>query len=79
MRAWYDRDMNNPPINKGERVVVNGNLQPYAKEVVADCIYSDEEARWAIVLHWPDAPGGGISRVWDTDENNGWYRYAAAN
>jgi hypothetical protein len=70
----------NPPIQKGVRVVVAGNLQPYARAVVADCVYKPEEARWAIILEWPDAPGGpNVSRVWDTDEGRGWYRYADAN
>ena len=68
----------NPPIEKGERVVVNGNLQPYAEAYVAECVWNASEARWAIILEWPKAPGRpGLSRVWDTDEGKGWYRYAA--
>lgn len=70
----------NPPISRGERVIVNGNLQPYALAIVADCVYQPNEARWAIVLEWPNAPGGpGYSRVYDHDEGKGWYRYVAAN
>jgi hypothetical protein len=60
--------------------VVNGMLQPYAKALVLECAFSEKEARWAILLEWPDAPGGpGRSRVWDTDEGKGWYRYTEAN
>lgn len=70
----------NPPINKGERVVVNGNLQPYATAIIVDCVYQAAEARWAVLLEWPHAPGGpGYSRVYDTDEGKGWYRYAATS
>lgn len=69
----------NPPIKSGERVVVNGNLQPYAKAIVLECVYNAQEARWGIILDWPEAPGGGRSRVWDTDEGKGWYRYASAS
>lgn len=70
----------NPPIEKGARVVVGGNLQSYAVALVADCIFQIKEARWAIVLEWPNAPGGpGYSRVYDHDEGKGWYRYAATS
>ena len=70
----------NPPIEKGTRVVVAGNLQPYARALVADCFYDKNSARWAIVVEWPDAPGGpGVSRLWDTDEGKGWYRYSTAS
>ena len=69
-----------PPVNKGERVVVGGNLQSYAAAYVADCVYVPHEARWGIVLEWPNAPGGpSASRVWDTDEGTRWYRYEASN
>jgi hypothetical protein len=69
-----------PPIKVGERVVVNGNLQPYAKAFVCDLVYKQDEARWAIILEWPEAPGGrAMSRVWDTDEGSVWNRYASLN
>jgi hypothetical protein len=72
----------NPPIKTGERVVVYGNLQPYATAIVVDLSYNHQEARWGIVLEWPNVPGGpATSRVWDTDEGKVWRRYAdvAAN
>lgn len=70
----------NPPIKKGARVIVYGNLEAYATAIVVDCSYQQSESRWAIVLEWPNAPGGpGYSRVYDTDEGKGWYRYAASN
>jgi len=70
----------NPPIEKGKRVVVNGNLQPYALAVVVETIFVEKEARWAIVLEWPNAPGGpSFSRVYEKDENKGWYRYELAS
>lgn len=71
----------NSPLKHGERIVVNGNLQPYAAAYVADCVYLTQEARWAIILHWPNAPGTGskTSRVYDTDEDKDWYRYASSN
>jgi hypothetical protein len=67
----------NPPIKMGERVVVHGNLQPYAKAIVVDLVFNKQEARWGIILEWPDAPGGpSVSRVWDHDEGKVWRRYA---
>lgn len=70
----------NPPILRGTRVVVGGNLQPYAKALVSRCVYVPEEERWCIYLEWPDSPGGPAeSHVWDTDENLTWYRYSEAN
>lgn len=74
----------NPPIQKGERVVVGGNSQSYATAIVADCIFVPKENRWAITLEWPNIPpelggGPGYSRVYDTDEGKGWYRYKATN
>ena len=61
-------------------MVVNGNLQPYAEAYVVDCIYVPNESRWGIILEWPKAPGGpSVSRVWDTDEGKGWFRYSGAN
>ncbi len=69
-----------PSIEKGTRVVVGGNLQPYAVALVADCVYNVEEARWGIVLEWPNAPGGSaFSRVWETDEGKVWYRYGSCS
>jgi len=74
----------NPPIQKGERVVVNGNPLPYARAFVADCVYVPHEARWAITLEWPNLPpelgtSPQYSRVWDTDEGKTWYRYTVTN
>ena len=70
----------NPPILKGERVIVGGNLQPYALAIVANCVYHSAEARWCIVLEWPNTPGGtSYSRVYDTDEGKIWYRYRSAS
>jgi len=76
---WYGGDME-PPIKVGERVVVHNNLQPYARAIVADLVYNADEARWGIILEWPNAPGGpSMSRVWSTDEGSVWYRYNQAN
>lgn len=64
----------------GSRIVVAGNLETYAQAFVIDHVYVAEGDRTAIILEWPNAPGGpGRSRVWDTDEGNGWYRYAGMN
>lgn len=69
-----------PPIEKGARVVVGGNLQPYAAAYVADTLYIPKESRWAIILEWPDAPGGpSTSRVYDHDENRVWFRYGSVS
>lgn len=65
-----------PPIESGTRVVVYGNLQPYAKAIVAECVYKHDEGRWAIILDWGVH---GMSRVCDTDEGNVWYRYETTN
>lgn len=66
-----------PPIQIGARVVVGDNLQPYAKAIVSDLVFNSMEGRWAIILDWPNAPGGpGRSRVWDHDEGKTWRRYS---
>lgn len=71
--------MNNP-VQKGQRIVVRGNLQPYALALVADVTFIEHEARWAIILEWPNASGGpAYSRVYDHDEGKGWYRYSQAS
>jgi len=80
---WYRKDMN-PPVQKGERVVVGGNLQRYATAIVSDCAFVPTENRWAIALEWPNIPpelgaSPGHSRVWSTDEGKVWYRYAQIN
>lgn len=68
------------PVTLGERLVVQGNMQSYAAAYVASCDFVTNEARWLIVLRWPNAPGGeGVSRVWSTDEGNVWRRYLSLN
>lgn len=68
-----------PPAN-GSRVIVNGNLQPYAMARVVNSIFNKDEDRWGIILEWPNLPDGpAFSRVYSTDEGKGWYRYSAAN
>jgi hypothetical protein len=64
----------NPPVQKGERVVVSGwnNLDVR----VVDVFYVPGEARWHITLGWGEH---GLSRVYDTDEGKTWYRYGTAN
>jgi len=66
------------PIEKGTRVVLNGNLQPYAKAIVVDTVFRSTEARWEILLEWPNTPGGpSKSRVWDSDEGKTWVRFSS--
>lgn len=70
----------NAPIKNGTRVIVGDNFQPYAKAIVVDCVYVAHEARWGVVLEWPNAPGGpGYSRVWADDEGKGWRRWTEVN
>lgn len=70
----------NPPIEKGARVVLNGNLQPYAVAYVTETIYLPQRQAWAILLEWPNVPGGpGYSRIYSDEEGKGWYRYVASN
>jgi len=64
----------NPPVQKGERVVVSGWNNQVTK--VADCVYNPQEARWVIILDWGEH---GISRVYDHDEGKTWYHYRATN
>ncbi len=63
----------NPPVKKGERLVVYGRPE---RATVADCVYVPAEARWVIVLDWGEF---GVSRVYDHDEGKVWYRYAQAS
>lgn len=77
---WYHRTMVQSPIEKGTRIVVGGNLQPYALAIVSYCTFNVHESRWGIIVEWPNAPGGpSYSRVWDTDEGKTWYRYGRSN
>lgn len=74
----------NPPVQKGERLIVGGNTQPYATAIVVECNFVPTEQRWAITLEWPNLPPElgkttGYSRVWDSDEGKGWYRYRGTN
>jgi len=64
-------------IKKGDRVVVNGNLQPYALARVSGFMFDEfDRTRQGLVLEWPNAPGGADkSRVWIDDEGKTWERY----
>lgn len=64
----------NPPIQKGERVVVAGWTNLDVR--VADVIFQQQELRWVLVLDWGEH---GVSRVYDHDEGKTWYRYAVSN
>jgi hypothetical protein len=65
---------------KGDRIIYEGNLQPYARALVLECVPLPD-GRTAIVLEWPDAPGEGakLSRVYLHDEGKVWYRYGQNN
>ena len=62
------------PIQIFTRVVVHGI--DYAAAYVSSVEWVPDEARWLISLDWGEH---GTSRVYSTDENKVWYRYATAN
>lgn len=62
------------PIQIGARVVVHGI--DYASAFVSNVTWVPDEARWLIALDWGIH---GTSRVYNTDENKTWYRYASTN
>ena len=64
----------NKPVELGERIVVHGIH--YATAHVIDVFWLPTESRWIILLDWGEH---GKSRVYDSDENLTWYRYAGAN
>ncbi len=66
--------MKNPPVQRGERVIVSGWNSIEAR--VADVTYVHDEDRWKITLHWGEM---GVSYVYDTDEGKHWSRYASVN
>lgn len=62
------------PIAVGERVIVQGIM--YAEAHVKEVNWLAKEHRWEIILDWGEH---GTSKVYDTDENNVWYRYQTAS
>lgn len=73
----------NRPLEIGERIVVGGNLLPYAKAIVSERIFNVAQQRWGILLEWPDTPPElgprpAYSTVWESDEGKRWVRFADA-
>lgn len=58
----------------GERIVVHGITEHVAK--VSAVTWLANEARYRIDLDWGEH---GTSKVYDTDEDNVWYRFSSSN
>lgn len=68
--------LNTPPV-KGDRLVYQGNMSPYATIVVEDVVWVAEEQRWLITVKWGENGEHGTSRLYLEDEGKVWYRYSA--
>lgn len=62
------------PVEIGERLIVQGIM--YARAVVSEVKYLENEARWEIVLDWGEF---GKSKVYDHDEGKVWYRFKSCS
>lgn len=73
--------MYKPPPKKGDRIVVDGMLEEYAKAIVVDCIeIPNAFGDHVIIIEWPNAPGAAkdqLSRVFlhDEDKDKRWSRF----
>lgn len=61
------------PVKMGERLVVNGRPE---KAIVEDIQWFSTEFRWRIILDWGSF---GKNKVWSSDEDKVWSRYAELN
>jgi len=74
-QLWYAAPMV-LTVKTGDRIIVHGNTQPYAKAFVSNTYWDSIEHRWIIELDWEC---GGKSKVYGHDEGKVWYRYGDAN
>lgn len=67
------------PPSKGDRLVYQGNMAPYATIHVEDVAWLPEEQRWLISVRWGETGEHGTSRLYLEDEGKVWYRYSSVS
>lgn len=71
--------MYKPLPKKGDRIIVSGMLEDYAKAIVVECVEIPfTVGDHAIIIEWPNAPGAAkaqVSRVFLHDEDKRWTRF----